>query len=233
MANKDFTIILPTYNEGGNVGFLIEKLLESYSGSDILVVDDGSKDDTKERVLAFSKNKHVRFMDRASESKEKGLTASVIDGISISKTKYVVVMDADRQHPYKVVGDIMEELEKGNRLVVGVRADVTNWSFYRKVISKSLIVLGYAILSLQGKAKCKDIFSGFFGVERDLFMKTYNNNRSRFIGAGFKVLYDFLKCINKSSIRIGEAPYVFENRSEGKSKAGLKQGLLLLKSFLT
>lgn len=232
MRYDDFTVVLPTLNEGRNVAELISGLKRSYEGIRVIVADDGSDDNTlDEAVRTNKKYGNVRVIDRRKLGRDKGLTASVIDGIKESRTKYVVVMDADMQHPYRLVGKIAGRLLKGDMVVVGMRAEVENWPFYRKFVSKSLIIIGYATLFMRRSQSCGDIFSGFFGVDREFFMDIYSRNEKRFVGRGFKVLFDLLKCIKGNSIRVSDVPYVFKNRKFGRSKAGVKQVLDLLRSF--
>ena len=232
MQYKEFTVVLPTLNEGRNVAELVSRLKKRYSGIGVIVADDGSKDNTKEEAVRMNKKYgNVKVVDRKNLGREKGLTASVIDGIKESKTKYVIVMDADLQHPYQVVGKIADRLLDGDKVAVGIRAEVENWPFYRKFVSKSLIIIGYAVLFLRRSQSCGDIFSGFFGVEREFFMNVYSRNRNRFVGGGFKVLFDLLKCVKRNSIQVSDVPYVFRNRKFGESKAGAKQVLDLLRSF--
>lgn len=234
MHYTDFTLVLPTLNEQDNILELMGKVTRHYKGIKILVADDGSKDNTREYVLGFcSEHKDARLLDRAKKHRKKGLTASVVDAIAASNTRYVIVMDADMQHPYSKLGNIAKLLKEKNDLVVGIRARTSNWKLYRKVISKALIGIGYSVLVLRNEERCNDIFSGFFGVDRKLFMDIYNKNRKRFVPEGFKVLYDMLKCIDHGSIRIAEVPYVFINRKKDKSKAGPSQGLRLMQSFVT
>ena len=99
--------------------------------------------------------------------------------------------------------------------------------------SIALIWIGYGILVATGRSRCDDIFSGFFGVDRRLFLRTYNRNRSRFIDGGYKILFDFMKCIGKDKIKVGQVPYSFGVRRYGASKAGIRQGLLLFRSFFS
>ncbi len=232
MQYKEFTVVLPTLNEGKNVAELVSRLKERYSGISVIVADDGSKDDTREEAVRMNrKYGNVKVIDRKKLGRDRGLTASVIDGIRDSKTKYVIIMDADLQHPYQIVGKIAERLVEGDKVAVGIRAEVENWPFYRKFVSKSLIIIGYAVLLARGSQSCGDIFSGFFGVDREFFMNIYSRNRNRFVGRGFKVLFDLLKCVKKNSIRVSDVPYVFRNRKFGESKAGAKQVLDLLRSF--
>lgn len=230
MNYSDFTVVIPTLNEEGNIGVLMKRLTAAYSGLSIIVVDDDSKDQTARIVRSFSKkNRRVMLIER--KGKKMGLTASAAEGIMATKTKFVLVMDADMQHPIEAVKSIAIKLRSGNDLVIGVRADVKNWALYRKIISKALITVGYAMLIVSGKSRSKDIFSGFFGVDRKLFTQVYCKNRNRFVQGGYKILYDFLKCVRHREIKIGEVPYSFGHREFGVSKAGFRQGMLLFKSF--
>jgi len=232
MQYKDFTVVLPTLNEGKNVAELVSRLKKRYNGIGVIVADDGSKDNTREEAMRMDKKYgNIKVINRKKLGRDRGLTASVIDGIRNSKTKYVIIMDADLQHPYQVVGKIAERLLEGDKVAVGIRAEVENWPFYRKFVSKSLIIIGYAVLLVRRSQSCGDIFSGFFGVDREFFMKVYSRNRNRFVGRGFKVLFDLLKCVKRNSIQVSDVPYVFRNRKFGESKAGAKQVLDLLRSF--
>ncbi len=234
MDYKDFTVVLPTLNEEETIGIIIRNLIKAYRGISVIVVDDGSKDGTKEKVMEIANgNRGVRFFDRAKSHRERGLTASAVDGILESRTKFVIVMDADLQHPIDVIKFMAPKLEKGKDLVVAIRADVKGWELHRKMISMVLIVIGYAILVMTGRSKCDDIFSGFFGVNRSLFAKTYNANRDRFVLGGYKILYDFLKCTKNGDILVDQIPYSFGLRQHGTSKAGFRQGMLLFKSFFS
>jgi dolichol-phosphate mannosyltransferase len=230
---SSFTIVIPTLNEAKNVRNLINSLLLRYKGVRIIIVDDGSKDDTQKLVREMqSRLKGIRLIDR-SKKVHKGLTVSVIDGILESKTKYIIVMDADMQHPLGKVKEIVIRLIEGKTLVVAVRKEFGEWSFYRKVISKSFMILGNCVLYIGGKERCDDIFSGFFGVERKVFSEVYRRNEKRFVRYGYKVLFDFLKCNRRGTLRIAEVPYAFMTRKYGTSKAGFRHGIALLRSFVT
>ncbi len=233
MGYDDLTIVLPTLNEEENIGKIIEALVRAYRGISIIVADDGSSDSTKSVVKKLSsKNRRIVFLDRKM-SKTKGLTASAIEGIEKSKTKYVIVMDADLQHPISAISQMKEKLEAGNDIVVAVREDVKDWELYRKMISRALIYLGYSLLVVRGKEVCSDIFSGYFGVKRNFFVKVQSSNRRRFVGEGYKILFDLLKCLDSRSVSIAEVPYTFNSRKAGRSKAGTKQFVALLKSFFS
>ncbi len=230
---KDLTLIMPTLNEAKSIERIVKGLRQKYSGINILVVDDGSTDGTDSIVGKLSKSDNaVSLLERRGKS--RGLTASVIDGMMTSKTKFVAVMDADLQHPIDTVKNLYSSLSSGNDIAVAFRERVDGWPLYRKLISQSLSALGMIVLLASGKKTTRDIFSGFFGIRRNSIYPIIKKNRPRFVGEGYKVLFDLLKCINSSdSIKIGEVPYTFRQREFGLSKAGTKQALALLKSFLS
>lgn len=234
MEYGDTTIVLPTYNEAKNIGKLVSALLNEYEEINILVVDDGSKDRTSVVVKKIGKfYKNVKFFDRSKEKRPSGLTNSIVDGITMSETKYVIAMDADFQHPIEKIGEIRQSLAKGNKLVIAYREKVPGWALYRKIISKSLIYVAYLVLVLRGKERSKDIFSGYFGVEQKFFARIVASHKNSFVGEGYKVLFDLLKCIRKGSIKIQEVPYTFNVRSAGESKASSRQVIALFKSFIS
>jgi dolichol-phosphate mannosyltransferase len=229
---EEITVVIPTLNEKETIEKLINAILKNYPKIKIIVADDNSTDGTISIVKRISsKDRNVKLLER--KGRKRGLTASVIDGISASKTKYVVVMDADMQHPFEVIKEIKKKFDEGYNLVVATRASVKNWALHRKIISRLLIYVGYLVLYLEGSARCGDIFSGYFGVKKELFENVYKANEKRFVGEGYKVLFDLLKCINSKDAKIAEVPYVFHVRSSGSSKAGVKQGIALFKSFFS
>jgi dolichol-phosphate mannosyltransferase len=234
ISYRNFTIILPTLNEDRTIGEILRYILVNYRETRVIVADDGSTDNTKRIVKKFAKrSKNIMLFDRSAKGLRRGLTASVVDAIRLSKTKFAIVMDADMQHPPSKIREVGKKLEKGDMLVVATRAKVTKWSLYRKTISRALMYFGRFVLVIEGKETCGDIFSGFFGVDRNFLISVFNKNKQRFVGEGYKVLFDFLKCIDKGTISIGEVPIIFGVRKSGSSKAGFMQGIALLKSFAT
>ncbi|MDE1846122.1 MAG: glycosyltransferase [Candidatus Micrarchaeota archaeon] len=234
MQYNNTTVVLPTFNEGKNIGKLISLLLKGYPGISVIVVDDGSSDSTLTVVKKIRRlYRNVDFIDRAELKLERGLTNSVIDGINKADTKYVVVMDADLQHPANKIVEIHNALENGNKLAIGVREKVPGWALHRKIISKSLIYLAYAVLLARGGTTSTDIFSGYFGADRKFFLQVLSKHKSSFVGEGYKVLFDLLKCIKRGSVRTCDVPYTFNVRIAGVSKASAKQVIALFASFVS
>jgi len=229
---KNITLIIPTLNESENIKVILNSALLKFQSINILVVDDNSNDGTIEIVKRFEKqNKNIKLLERKNK---KGITSAVVDGVKKTKTKYIIVVDADGQHPLNKIKDIAEKLYAGNQIVVGARKNFKNEKpFYRRLISFIANKTAVFILKSKNKLYASDVLTGFFGVERDLFIKTFNTNSKRFVIKGQKVLFDLLKCIDKNSVKISEVKITLNKRKYGNSKQSLKQGILLLRSFLS
>jgi dolichol-phosphate mannosyltransferase len=138
-------------------------------------------------------------------------------------------MDGDLQHPPEKVRDIMAQLVNGAQLVVGVRVkDLSCKSFVRKAISLLGQTLGRIRLYFRG-LKCRDVLSGFFGVETELLKKVIKT--AKFEMEGYKMLFDLLKAV-PIDIRMKEVPYIFDKRREGHSKLSKRHMILYLKSVV-
>lgn len=217
------TIILPTLNEEKNIANVLSDVFTHCPGSSVIVVDEGSRDRTKEIVLSQKYTK-LSFLDRSREDVH-GLTVSILDGMGLAKTKYVIVMDADGQHPAGKIGEILNLLFSGSKLVVASRVGHDDsWPLKRRVVSYTASAIGKVSLLVRGKnyMAC-DIMSGFFGCDVDFSKKIIpaNNRKKHFRLRGYKILFDLLKII-PSSVAIGEVCYIFESRKAGESKISMK-----------
>jgi len=221
MNYSDTTVIIPTLNEEKNISNIISKI-NKYKGIKIIVSDDGSKDNTQKLA-----KKYAKVIDRKKEP-IKGLTASVIDAVKATKTKYIIVMDADLQHPVETIEKIRNELKK-YKIVIATRKRTLKWKLSRKIISKIAIILGRLRLLFRGMI-ILDPVSGFFGIHSTLFQKTLNKSEHKFEKQGYKVLFDILKYTPNKHIE--EIYYEFKTRKHGTSKIGRKQIISYLKAII-
>jgi dolichol-phosphate mannosyltransferase len=226
-SDGDFTIILPTLNEGQNIIPMLDALSKLYPSAKMLVVDDSSVDGTPEKVQAYVKtSSRISLIKR--RPKDNGLTASIVDGILASTTPYFVVLDADFQHPPEAVGEIMDGLLKGSDLVIGVRKDMRKLPFARKVSSRGAHRMASAYLRARGQPRSRDMMSGFFGSRTDLCKDIIAKNHSRFQRHGFKALFDILKFAPKD-IKVSEIEFDFGERRGGTSKLNSKVVISIMK----
>lgn len=211
-----FTIILPTLNEGAAIAKMLTTLIDLYPSSRIIVVDDSSTDGTVEKVQRFSSsNPQVALVERYGQ--ERGLNASILDGIMNSTTEFFVVLDADFQHPPESVADVMKSLLKGNDIVIGVRRNRESLSMGRRLSSMGAHGLANAYLWWKSQPRTSDTMSGFFGGRTGLCQDIIEENNNQFEGQGFKALFDLLKFAPKN-ISVGEVPFEFGEREGGESK---------------
>lgn len=222
------TIILPTYNEEENIGEMIDTLRESYPDFYVLVMDDNSKDDTQ-RIVGerASKDDHVRLCVR--DPNDRGLSASIFQGIMESETRYFINMDSDFQHPPSALKGMYQQLLDGAQLTIGVRKDRTNLSsFGRWVGSWGAHYLAVFTLKMHDKQTSSDIMSGLFGGDTELFKGVIREYDDEFQMKGFKALFDLMKYVPKD-LDIREYEFEFGERAGGESKlsGGIVVALLM------
>jgi dolichol-phosphate mannosyltransferase len=211
-----FTVVLPTYNEVENISNIVGEIFRLYPGISISVIDDGSTDGTVETVLALQRE-HDRLTLMRRDPRNKGLTASLMEGISSVTTDFYIVMDADFQHPPSSVADLMSKVSDGADLVVGVRVNTGPLTISRRIASGGANKLAAFYLWLRHQPRSRDLMSGFFGGRVETTRKIISKYGHKFERKGFKVLFDLLKHVPRD-IRLEEAQFVFGERAGGESK---------------
>ncbi len=213
-SDPKVSIIIPTYNEAENIEILIKKLvnvLESINvGFEILVVDDNSPDGTCSIVKQISRrDPRIKCILRINE---KGLASAVVEGLRQAKGSYIVVMDADLQHPPEVVPRLLKTIDEGADLAVASRyaegGGVEGWSKTRLIMSRVGTIL--VSLLIDEASKTTDPLSGFFAVRRDKIIIDSLKPK------GFKILLEIL--VRHKNLRVVDVPYVFSTRYRGMSK---------------
>ena len=215
---ENFTIILPTFNESGNIVKMVGCLRSFHPGASILIMDDDSPDGTGSKVTeSYGDDGHVRIVIR--QNTPKGLSASVIDGIELTTTKFFIVMDSDFQHPPQTVPLLMEKMDGGADVCVGVRVDRNALGAKRKLFSQGAELLSRSYLWFIGKQSSRDNMSGLFAGKTEMVSKCLQDNRKELEIIGFKVLFDIMKFI-PSDARLEEITFNFAKREAGESKIG-------------
>ncbi|MCE4628546.1 MAG: glycosyltransferase family 2 protein [Desulfurococcales archaeon] len=216
----DLTVVLPTYNEAENIKDIIERLVSvledaGITGFEILVVDDNSPDGTCLIVREMAlKDSRIRCLLRR---RNRGLSTAIMRGIHWARGKYVVVMDADFQHPPELVPILyMKAVKTGADVVVATRyargGGVEGWSRKRLLMSKLANLTAHVLVP--PTRKTSDPMSGFFLVRKDRIRLETLKPR------GYKILMEILA--RHPWLRVEEVPYVFRSRVRGKSKLGAK-----------
>ncbi len=219
---SDTTVIIPTLNEGKNIGLLLETIFNQYKGINAIVCDDGSADETAEVAKSF---KDAKLIDRKNE-KTKGLTASVIDGIKAAETEYSIVIDGDLQHPTEKIGEIREKLAKSDVVGAARKKVLVDWPIHRRIISAAATMLA----KLRLMKNLPDPLTGYFGVKTKLFREVIRKHETKFEKQGYKVFFDMLKYVPKNT-KVEIVYYDFGLRQKGESKIKIKHILIFLRSI--
>jgi glycosyltransferase involved in cell wall biosynthesis len=127
------TIIVPAYNEAASLRTLMPELVSfcERNGFTLLVVDDGSKDETPMVLNEYAARPHVLVV---TNKVNKGYGGAIKAGVRAAKTRYVVTIDADGQHSLDDVLHLHREIQDQDAdMIVGRRAKVRGEGVYRKI----------------------------------------------------------------------------------------------------
>lgn len=225
MSRVRVSVVVPTYNERENIDELLSRIDASLKGIDyeVIVVDDNSPDGTAERVMELSSKYPVRLVKRAGKL---GLSSAILDGVKVCRGEYVVVMDADLQHPPEAIRDLLQHARECDVVIASryVRGGGTvGFSLIRRIISLGATYMA-RILIPQAR-RVKDPLSGFFLVKKNIIEET-----KLAVPSGYKALIEVLSQHN--NLKICEVPYVFRARVRGESKLSEKEILNFVEQLL-
>ncbi len=209
------SIIVPTFNEIGNVAELRDRIAAALADVDweLIFVDDDSPDGTPAALREMAQSdRRVRCIQRIGR---RGLASACIEGMLASSAPVVAVIDADFQHDERLLPEMFELIGRGNLdVVVGSRYSVNGgiaaWDKSRAAMSRLATRLARLVL----KADLHDPMSGFFMIRRDAVVACVKAGVS---GIGFKILLD-LFATSPTPLRYRELPYQFRDRVAGESK---------------
>ncbi len=212
--SPQLAIIVPTYNETGNIASLYQELEQSLQALqwELIIVDDDSPDGTTETVTRLAQqHSQVRVIRRIGR---RGLAGACIEGLMASSAPLLAVMDADGQHNPKLLPQMVATLsEKNIDLVIASRytdgGSVGDFSPERRHYSEQATRLAKSLL----KVKLSDPMSGYFMLRRAVIHDCVKD----LSGIGYKILLDIVASSRKS-LQIRELPLTFRERKSGESK---------------
>ena len=199
-----FSVVLPAKNECAAVGQTVQAIARLHPDAEILVVDDGSDDDTAS-VAEAAGAKVLRHPYC------KGNGAAIKTGARAARGEVIVFMDADGQHNPQDISRLLQQIAEGHDMVVGARQKGSQASFGRGLANS----LYNGLATWMTGHEVNDLTSGFRAVRSEKFREflyllpngfSYpTTSTMAFFRAGYSVAYvpiHAAKRIGRSHIRL-------------------------------
>jgi dolichol-phosphate mannosyltransferase len=211
------SLVIPTLNEVENIAPLLARIARCAPAPDqIIFVDDGSTDGTRESIRSVASSAPIQLVER--DMPVLGLAGAVIAGARAAQGDRLVVMDADLSHPPEKIADLLQPLFDGTAdMVIGSRyvegASTPGWPVWRKILSRAAAGMAYPLTGVH------DSMCGFFAMPRELLLELAPS------ATGFKIAFEAIAQGGKN-LRVVEVPIVFRDRARGISKMSFGVALL-------
>ena len=225
MKNSNCLILIPAFNESKNIGEVLRGIRDMNIEVDILVINDGSTDQTADVV----KKADEEIINLPYNLGYGGALQTGFKYAAIKGYQYVLQFDADGQHDSSNIPQILEELRTGNYdIIIGSRflASGVNISLLKRMA----ILLFRLLIKLFTGNKITDPTSGLQGLTRRAYTHyaLMGNYPEDFPDADTLIASMIL------GFRIKEIPANFRNRYSGKGMhSGLSSGFYLLKMLVS
>jgi dolichol-phosphate mannosyltransferase len=216
---ESVSIVVPCYNEGGNVARFEETLLPvahelaKDREVELVLVDDGSSDDTLTRLEELAARANGLAIEVVSHGVNKGLGAAVRTGFRHSKGDVVVTTDSDGTYEFTEIPRLLELLAPGVDVVTASPyhpdGGIDNVPQYRIVLSKGASLLYRVLVDW----KIHTYTALFRAYRRDVVRSV------EFESNDFLAMAEILVNAVMKGYRVVEAPAVLHSRAIGQSKA--------------
>ena len=224
---KKIIFIIPAFNEAANLGLLLENI-KSKMGEEgypytIVIVDDGSTDDTQDILNGFSSQLPLRII-RHSVNQGVGevFRRGFREALAIASPQDILITkEADNTSDINILGEIIKKVEDGYDLVLAScyarEGKIIGTSFYRRFLSGMANLLLRSFFPIEGV----HTYSSFYrGYKAELIFKASSIYGPHFIEEnGFACMVEVLIKLNRLNPSITEVPLVLYFKArKGKSK---------------
>jgi len=214
------TLVIPAYNEEGNIAPLLQAIEENCAGinHEIIFVDDGSTDGTAAEVASLAQTmKSLRVLRL---KRNFGQTAAIAAGVDHAKGNVIIPLDADGQNDPADVPRLLAEMERGFDVVSGWRKDRKDKFWSRRVPS----IMANALISSVTGVRLHDYGCTLKAYRRSVIQNIQiYGEMHRFLPAW---------CVWQGG-KISEIPVIHHPRIRGKSKYGLFRIFKVIIDLLT
>ena len=216
--SKLISLVIPVMNESENIKPLLDQIEGSIgeSNHEIILVDDGSTDDTVHQIKIHGNN-HVHVVVL---NKNYGQTTAMSAGIDESRGDYIVTLDGDLQNDPGDIPDMIKKLEEDEvDVVAGIRSNRKDGFVLRKIPSR----IANAIIR-----KLTGVYLHDYGCTLKVFKKDVAKN----LGL-YGELHRFIPVLAQlQGAKLTEMPVSHHARKYGKSKYGLGRTFKVISDLL-
>lgn len=200
---RDVSVIIPCLNEEASVATVVEKALAGIAASglegEVIVVDNGSDDASRERAAAGGA--------RVVEEPRRGYGSAYLAGLAAARGRYCVMADADDTYDLTKLNELVAHLEDGADLVLGSRfkgrilPGAMSWS--HRYIGNPILT---GMLNWFFRARVSDAHCGLRAVRRDVLPTL------KLSATGMEFASEMVIKAGKRGLRIDEVPIVYHPR---------------------
>ncbi len=208
----ELSVIIPCYNEEGNIDILVERILAVFRNSrimgEIILVNDGSTDGTQDKIDTV--RQRFENVTGCTHEVNRGIPAAWQTGLDAAAGEYVVITDADLQYAPEDIIKLRSKLMSDPEIdmVQGWRRGSETYDFFRIFASIGLAKLLRKCFAVN----LHDPKSGFFITKRNIFAEIIKHRMNYFYFQTFIVISACTR-----GYRVEEVPVIFYSRHAGES----------------
>ena len=176
------SIVIPAYNEEGNVRVISNRILEVLDGQyayEIIFINDGSSDRTLERLKELNaENPNIHYI---SFSRNFGHQNALKAGIDYATGDCIISMDADMQHPPEFIPEMLQRWQEGYDIVYTKREEVKTLPYFKRKTSS----LFYKLMNRMSDIEIEPGAADFRLVDRKVAQVLRDSRESNLFMRGF------------------------------------------------
>ncbi len=212
MDKQSISVIVPTFNEEGNISVLVDRInrsLASHSVNyEIIFIDDHSTDATRSVIKSLTGHFPIRLFIKKGQ---KGKAFSLLEGFKYTKKELIAILDADLQYPPEALGEMIDLIKSNKFSVVIASRTVKETNYLRKLFSR---VFRYFFATLLFGLDF-DVQSGFKVFKTEVIQGMQLNP------SPWTFDLEFLVKARRLGYKLGSVDILFAERTSGVSKINL------------